>query len=251
MNLIKISLLFIILSCFSACSDYEEPADRPPTLYPEDKVDFNGHEAILMVDADGDEPALYFATFNIGAENEEDAGYYFWWGDKDGHPKGSEFHFSYDNDDISTYGRDNKFLYTIGIITEASDRGVLTSDFDAASKLLGGSWHIPTKRDWQRLIDNCDWTWFTVSNVHYAGYEVSRKDGKGKIFLPAVGFYNGTKLSANSESGRYWSSSLGSSTSDASYIEFHSPIGSKGKGYSIGSINRYHGLSIRPVASSQ
>lgn len=239
-----IALAIIITACSA-----DEPTGGDITMGPPVSKDFNGHEAVLMVDATDTEPRLYFATCNIGAENEDDAGCFFWWGDTEGHRQGGGFSFLYANDDITTYGRDYKLLHKWSIIAEESEKGILTPKYDAAAKLWGDSWRMPTKRDWQRLIDNCDWTWYTVSDVHCAGYEVSRKDGKGKIFLPAAGFYNGTKLSLKNESGRYWSSSPGGSSSDAYYIGFHSPIGSKGRNYSLGEASRYLGFSIRPIVS--
>jgi hypothetical protein len=67
---------------------------------------------------------------------------------------------------------------------------------------MGGDWHIPTKEQWQELIECCTWTWTTVGTI--TGYEVTR-NGKS-IFLNASGYYqNGTQYVKNSE-GHYWTS---------------------------------------------
>ena len=66
---------------------------------------------------------------------------------------------------------------------------------------------MPTDTEWWGLIDNCDWTWRTVSGVN--GYLV---EGRGeywdnKIFLPAAGIGDYTSL-GDAGYGYYWSSTL-------------------------------------------
>lgn len=238
-----IVLFLIILSVFIACSHNDEPTGGSTTLNPPVKLDFNGHDAVLMVDADGDLPALYFASCNIGAESESDYGLYFWWGDTIGHTYEDKYSFSYSNDEITTYGFDNKTMYNLGILSDPSEKGNLTPKFDAASVLWGGNWRMPTKRDWERLINNCTWTRYAESDVHRAGYMVTRKDKKGEIFLPDAGYIHGSSHKDATKSGHYWSSSPYKYSENAYYMNISY------SNHSIGDNYRYYGLSIRPVAS--
>ena len=48
----------------------------------------------------------------------------------------------------------------------------------------GGKWTMPTKDDFQELIDECEWTWTSVNDVN--GYSIKGKNGK-TMFLPAAG----------------------------------------------------------------
>ncbi len=48
----------------------------------------------------------------------------------------------------------------------------------------GSKWTMPTKEDFQELIDECEWTWTCVNDVN--GYSIRGKNGK-TMFLPASG----------------------------------------------------------------
>lgn len=85
---------------------------------------------------------LLWATCNVGASSPEQAGLYFAWGETTGYTaeqvaRGERLFFQ------GTYGaryiEDN-----------------LTLEQDAAHVNLGGDWRMPTKAEFQELIDNCD-----------------------------------------------------------------------------------------------
>ena len=58
---------------------------------------------------------------------------------------------------------------------------------------------MPTKEEFQELIDHCTWE-FTGN-----GYRVTSKakDNKNSIFLPAAGYRYGDKMAGNGNSGYY------------------------------------------------
>lgn len=79
-------------------------------------------------------------------------------------------------------------------------------------------YHIPTKEQFEELIKECTWKWIEKNGVH--GYKVVGKNGK-YIFLPAVGYYDGTSLDYSGSYGYYWSTTYYSS-STAYYLYFNS-----------------------------
>ncbi len=154
----------------------------------------------------------YWATTNIGAENPEDYGYYFWWGDTVGYKRegnawvatdGSSSNFSFSSGNTPTYNKRTSTLQSYGWITADS---VLAPAHDAAHVHWGGNWRMPTEQELSDLDSKCDWTWTTVNGVK--GYVVK---GKGvyvsaSIFLPCAGYGSGTSLNDAGSYGRYWSS---------------------------------------------
>ena len=191
----------------------------------------------------------HWADTNIGAENPEDYGYYFWWGDTVGYKRennkwvatdGSSSNFSFSSGN-ATYYKTIATLMSEGWIT--ADR-VLVPEHDAAHVHWGGDWRMPTKQELADLVSKCDWTWTTQNGVQ--GYVVKGKGAyaSASIFLPCAGYVNGTSLNFNSavSNGKYWSSvpdwdgihawSLGfySGDHDANYYDY-----------------RDRGQSVRPV----
>ena len=177
----------------------------------------------------------YWATTNIGADNPEDYGLYFWWGDTKGHQSG--YNFSRGN--APTYGKDIATLKSEGWI---SADGVLAPSHDAAHVKWGGCWRMPTKDESEDLGSKCDWTWTTRNGVK--GYKVCGRGvyASNSIFLPAAGWCTGTKIYAACRVGSYWSSVPASDDGGACEPRFDSE---NGPGINISS--RSHGRSIRPV----
>ena len=154
----------------------------------------------------------YWAECNVGASKPEESGYYFWWGDTVGYKRvgdrwdavdGSRTGFVFNDKNCPTSGKDKAQLQTAGYIDAT---GNLTSAHDAATAHLGAPWRMPTEADFAALIKNCDTEWTTRNGV--AGRLVK---GKGtyaskSIFLPAVGYGNGSKLRNAGAFGHFWSS---------------------------------------------
>ena len=192
----------------------------------------------------------YWADTNIGAENPEDYGYYFWWGDTVGYKRennkwvatdGSASNFSFSSGNTPTYNKSTSTLQSEGWITADS---VLAPAHDAAHVHWGGNWRMPTKQELNDLNSKCDWTWATQNGVK--GYVV---EGKGtyasaSIFLPCAGRGDGTSLDYAGSLGDYWSSvPYSDRSSDAWNLIFNSSI------HATSSIDyyRYSGRSVRPV----
>ena len=186
------------------------PAKKAAMETEKNPVDGNVGEAHGKVQLWKDGP--YWATTNIGAEEPEDYGLYFWWGDTVGYRRegsvwvasdGSTQNFSFGSGNTSTYNKNTSTLQSEGWTTSA---GVLAPEHDAAHVHWGGNWRMPTKDELSALNSNCVWTWTTRNGVN--GYVVrGRGDySEASIFLPAAGNGSGTSLLNAGSRGHYWSS---------------------------------------------
>lgn len=195
----------------------------------------------------------YWATTNIGADNPEDSGYYFWWGDTVGYrlendtwvaTDGSSSNFRFYDDPISwqTCIKSIAKLQSEGWITAYS---VLTPVHDAAHVHWGGNWRMPTKQEFLDLVNNCDWTRTTQNGV--VGYVVKGKGAyaSASIFLPCAGYGNGTSLCDSDWGGYYWSSVPDSDGSNAWYLDFCFSVGI-GYQNTYGRL-RFYGVPVRPI----
>lgn len=73
-------------------------------------------------------------------------------------------------------------------------------EIDFAHSKWGGSWRMPSKRDFEELIDLCDWEWTKVNGVK--GYIIKSRTNGNSIFLPAAGRWSGD----DNLYGYYWTS---------------------------------------------
>ena len=162
---------------------------------------------------------LKWATCNVGAENPEDYGDYYAWGE---------------TSTKSEYTEENSLTYEKSM---SDISGNIT--YDVARKEWGSSWRIPTQSEFEELIKKSKWEW-TIQNGK-RGYTVIGPNGNS-IFLPAAGYRDGSSLINAGESGDYWSSTPTIPT-EAHPLYFDSDELSAGwNGY------RYHGYSVRPVS---
>ena len=206
-------------------------------------------DGIMFVDLDLPSGTLW-AACNIGANSPEDCGDYFAWGETEGYNDGKT-NFKWDtykwlNEDTkkltkycskSSYGN-NGFTDTL---TE------LGLEDDAAYVNWGSNWRIPSKEQFDELI-NSEYTsieWTTQNGVN--GRKITSVKSGNSIFLPAAGFpldglpeYVGTY-------GRYWSRTLNTGNpNDAWDLYFGS-----GFIYMKGDSGRFVGWSVRPVRFSE
>ena len=188
----------------------------------------------------------YWADRNIGANNPWDYGLYFWWGDTTGYsPSGTTFSFSFDSSNTPTDMKPFEALLSEGWIVSQNGTWVLAPAHDAAHVKWGGKWRMPTNQELSDLNSKCDWTWMTTNGVN--GWVVRGRGSyaSNSIFLPAVGYGNGTSLDESGSRGRYWSSVQNSYANYYYYswwFDFHpSYHGTSNSG------SRFHGMSVRPV----
>lgn len=179
--------------------------------------------------------SVKWANMNVGAKYIEDYGDYFAWGETATKEIYDEDTYFDTNDGGSTFTKYNN----------EGGKTVLDPEDDAAHVNWGGSWRMPTKAEWQELIDNCTWRWTTQNGIK--GYKVtSNKEGYTDkfIFLPAAGWRRVSDLYNVGSDGDYWSSSLhGNYSNLARYLDFNSGH----HRLSYYAFGRDDGLSVRPV----
>ena len=202
-----------------------------------------GHEKVQLW-----EGGPYWATTNIGAENPEDSGYYFWWGDTVGYKRennkwvatdGSSSNFSFSESNTPTYNKSISTLQSEGWITA---NRVLVPAHDAAHVHWGGAWRMPTCQELRDLISKCDWTWTTVNGIK--GYVVKGKGvyASASIFFPCAGYGYGTSLRDSGSYGHDWLSvPISDDDPNSCDLYFSSSRHLSSYGY------RYYGRSVRPV----
>jgi len=190
----------------------------------------------------------YWATTNIGAENPEDYGYYFWWGDTVGYKRennkwvatdGSSSNFSFSSGNAPTYDKNIATLQSEGWITADS---VLVPAHDAAHVHWGGNWRMPTDAEFSALISNCTTTHTTRNGVY--GRLVTGRGAYAdrSIFLPAGGFGFGSGLNGPGSYGLYWSSSPDSGNSRSAWRLYFNSYD-----FLRSNVDRCSGWSVRPV----
>lgn len=133
--------------------------------------------------------SVNWATCNIGSRSVNPGwqGDWFAWGET----------VARDNFARNTYFAPKQDRYYEGKLT------VLESSDDAATVLWGPDWRMPTKEEFQELVDNCTWEWTERDGT---GYKVTGKNGNS-IFLPVGGMKMGNRWTNYYEGLYYWTSS--------------------------------------------
>ena len=171
--------------------------------------------------------SVKWAAGNIGAKNPEDYGLYFAWGETTG----------YTAEQVENGER----VFYDASYTASAISADLTLEQDAARANLGGDWRMPTKAEYQELIDNCNAVWTENYNgTGVKGRIFTSKVNGNSVFLPAAGYCDNSGGSLVGEEGLYWSASWKSSPS-ALILEFYSD------GQFLGFYQRSCGLSARAV----
>lgn len=137
-----------------------------------------------------------WATCNVGADNPEDFGDYFAWGETE--PK--DF---YDWSNYK-YGNCVDGIYELSKYYADDGLTVLEPGDDAARANWGEQWRMPTKEEYDELYRETTFVWTKINGVY--GRLLTGSNGNS-IFLPAAGFRLGEQL-IGPGLGIYWSSSL-------------------------------------------
>ena len=185
---------------------------------------------------------LLWYSVNIGATSPEGYGDYFAWGETQTRSDYSWSTYTYAtldaNGNLQTLTKYN----TSSTFGTVDGKATLESSDDVATQVLGNGARIPTKAEWQELLDNTTAEWTTVNGVYGRKYTATNGNS---LFLPAAGYRDGSGLSDAGSYGYYWSASLiGSLPFIASGMNFNSDFQ-----YVDYDGFRYDGFSVRAVRS--
>ena len=183
---------------------------------------------------------LLWATCNVGADDPEDCGDYFAWGETDAkelydwksYPYACFVNGRYV---LTKYCTDSTCGYN-GMVDGLT---VLEAADDAATANWGADWHMPTKEEWEELCRHSTCIRITQNGVE--GRLITGPNGNS-IFLPATGFYLDGDLICNGL-GIYWSSSL-QTGSQVSAWSFHYSLDDY---HVCGTYERSRGQVVRAV----
>ena len=170
----------------------------------------NGHEWVDLG------LSVKWATCNVGANNPEEYGDYFAWGET-GQKRSYEWkNLKYCSKKPGIFS-DAKFSKYVAESKHGSvdSKTRLELSDDAARVNWGGSWRMPTKAEQDELRMQCSWQWTTVNG--HNGYRVTSKRNGRSIFLPAAGYRYGSSSYGVGSYGNYWSSSLYTTNSFSAY----------------------------------
>ena len=240
----------------STVADKRKPENKPYVAYSKtDGVVFTDipeepTSAYQMVDLG---LSVKWADKNVGAENPQDNGLYFSWGNVEGHAVDESGNvtdgYSFDRDTYAT---------TLGGQYKGS---TLDVDHDAATVNMGKEWLMPTINETRELVENTDHYYIdlngnTVAESELYGYKLRSICfvKKGEVFnyndrtnfieFPYAGSCDGSLLGGDGLGGVVWSSSVyESDVENAHCLGFNNYGGLDGGDYK----RRYFGLSVRGV----
>lgn len=170
-----------------------------------------------------------WASCNVGATVPEEVGGYFSWGE------------TVEKSDYT--GNSYQYYQNGSYVNIGSD--ISGTEYDVATALWGDGWCMPTKDQFNELIENCRFESTTINGMR--GVKFISKINGNSIFLPCSGWYYKI-ISQYGNYGRYWSSTLSSSDSSRSH---HMTFTSSSKPLSSDNTitSRSTGYSVRPVRS--
>lgn len=162
--------------------------------------------------------SVKWATCNVGSPVTYGDGEFYAWGEtKTREPETYNYaNYPYYKDGqknkVTKYGKNPKYW---GVEGENPDSlTVLLPEDDAATANWGNGWRMPTKVEFQELLDNCTWEWVELDpeKDQPDGFKITGPNGNS-IFLPAAGYYNNEPTTALYGTERlytsycfYWSS---------------------------------------------
>lgn len=200
--------------------------DNSVRYLPELNDPYNGHEYVDL----GLPSGLKWAKCNVGASSPEEYGLYFAWGETTGYTA---------NDVTSGVRAFTQDEYNAG--PAASISADLTLEQDAAHVNLGGNWRMPTKDEFQELVDNCNVVWINDYNgTGINGLTFTSNINMNSIFVPAAGSPKDSLMGINAICFYYTMSWYSSSNSYSFMRTNGSPI-------LINGTYRYISATIRAV----
>lgn len=148
-----------------------------------------------------------WAPCNLGATNPWEYGGYYAWGEIE---EKSIF-----NNKTYRWTWPNQKYCNDAFCANIDDKWVLEPEDDAAYMNWGGSWRIPTLKEYNELMYNCCNEWTVMNNVK--GLRLISKINGKSLFFPAAGVRMDNGLT-NKQCGYYKTSTLYEKNSQDAYV---------------------------------
>ena len=143
---------------------------------------------------------IKWATHNVGAAKPEEYGGYYAWGEIE----------------------EKEFCTKENSVTNGKAINDISGNpmYDVACAKWGSKWRMPTKKEYEELLDKCTWIPDYINGVH--GYIVEGVNGNS-IFMPTAGYQGGGNIYYGGSYGYYWSSTpIDNEKSYACVLDFQS-----------------------------
>lgn len=239
---------------------------KKDTVYTEEYT-FTTEQAIKFKDDYVDlGTGILWAMWNVGAEDATQLGEYYAWGEFE--PKDTYSAKTYNLCfDYPITGSSNSNKMTLPIDVTKRQKGnvdgyMISSDekyldisrtkYDVAKSKWGGKWRMPTKEEWKKLSQYCNWEQVTIPGTTIKGFKVSNKlDSTKFIYLPAGGKKQNSSTVYKNQTAYYWSSTLWTYTEAIYYGQnvFNMKCDSSdinGRNFADYT-DRFYGCLVRPV----
>lgn len=233
-----------------------------------------GKESLPRAEAVDMGTSVLWASFDIGCAAEYERGAAFCWGDA--HP--CEYvHFNWTVCPHCTVDKEGN-LIEINKYNQEDGLLKLRSDDDGAENTWNSGWRMPTKAEFEELLDKKKFTWEWVEEYQYedskgstviprwniggnptvSGLRVTNNTTNATLFFPAGGRCVGTGIRDAGRHGYFWTS-MRADNDPREAIAFHiyreretEKIGGQTvavwKDYhELTSVERFSGIVIRPV----
>ena len=171
--------------------------------------------------------SVKWATCNVGASKPYEYGEYYSWGETETKESYEPGNYKYANGGSAV-----------------NDKNTLDIENDVAHKKWGGKWRMPSREEFDELVQNCTWTWTTQNDVN--GFLVtSNIPGytDRSIFLPAAGLRSLSEQRLSGDIGFYWTTTPSEHFAESACFLYITP-GFKSL-YESAARNQAH--SVRPV----
>ena len=183
-------------------------------------MDANGHDYVEI-------GGIKWATMNIGANSVTDTGLYFQWGDTQGYAADQigngegQKQFNWNTYKYATNLQNSNLTMTKYNYTD--NKNTLDISDDAAAANWGGTWRMPTNKEFRTLRDSV--TTQNVTNYNGSGVDgmliTDKTDSSKTLFFPACGQATDSYVQWT-DSGYYWHSSVGSPVKYGTSLNFSS-----------------------------
>ena len=186
------------------------------TSEPDDDGLINGYEYVDL----GLPSGVKWAKHNVGASVPSQAGNYYAWGEIV---------------TKTTYTEANCTTYQLNMEDISGN-----PQYDVARSEWGSTWRMPTKEEYEELMNVCTWTWEVVDGT---GCKKVTGPNGNYIYMPVSGYQYGTSFYMQSF-GYYWTSTPISTYENFSYDFFFDME----LNLSMGFDDRCYGQAVRPVS---